>query len=103
MALLDKMVLASLPWIPRPLMRRLAARYIAGEQLSDAISKLAELARRGHPGILDILGEGIESEAEARAVAAAYRHAAAEVAGAGLDCYVSVKPTHLGLALREEL
>jgi proline dehydrogenase len=103
MALLDKMVLASLPWIPRPLMRRLASRYIAGEELSDALSKLAELARGGHPGILDILGEGIENEGEARSVAAAYREAAGEVARAGLDAYMSVKPTHLGIALREEL
>ena len=103
MALLDKLVLASLPWVPRPLMRRLASRYIAGETLEQALAKLAELARRGHPGILDVLGENVADEREARAVADAYVGAASALAARGLDCYVSVKPTHVGLTMREDL
>lgn len=103
MALLDRIVLSTLPWIPRPVMRRLASRYIAGEELGEALARLRELAGRGFPGILDVLGEGIASEAEAREVARTYRAAADEIARAGLDCYVSVKPTHVGLGLSEEL
>jgi proline dehydrogenase len=103
MALLDRIVLSTLPWIPTPVMRRLASRYIAGEELDDALAKLRRLSERGFPGILDVLGEGITSEAEARKVAETYRHAAGEIARAGLDCYVSVKPTHVGLGLSEGL
>lgn len=103
MALFQKLVLASLPWIPRPVMRRLASRYIAGETLDEALDTLAELARRGHPGILDILGENIADEREARTVAASYCEAASAIAAHGLDCYVSVKPTHVGLTMREDL
>jgi len=97
----EKLVLASLPHVPGVLMRRLAARYIAGETLEEAIAKLAELARRGHPGILDILGEHVEDEAAARAAASEYAAAAEAIANARLDAYVSVKPTHFGLALDE--
>ncbi len=101
--MVQKLVLASLPYIPRPLMRRLASRYIAGETLEEALAKLLALARRGYPGILDILGENIASESEAREVAARYRAAADALAGQGLDAYVSVKPTHLALTMNERL
>jgi proline dehydrogenase len=103
MAMVQKLVLASLPYVPKPVMRRLASRYIAGETLEEALSKLAELARRGHPGILDILGENIADEAEARDVAKNYRGAADSVAAARLDAYVSVKPTHMALMMNEAL
>jgi proline dehydrogenase len=100
---LNRIVLSTLPYVPRPFMRRIAARYIAGEELSDALARLEALARRGHPGILDVLGEGIADEREARAVAQHYGAAAEAVARQRLDCYVSVKPTHVGLSISEDL
>jgi proline dehydrogenase len=103
MSALDRAALAALPLLPRWLMRRLAARYIAGEELSDALRKLADLRARGHSGILDVLGEDVLDEAAARAVLGGYRTAASALAEKKLDCYVSVKPTHLGLRLGEEL
>jgi len=101
--LIEKLVLASLPYVPGALMRRLAARYIAGETLEEATAKLAELSRRGYPGILDILGEHVEDATAARAAARTYGEAAEALASERLDAYVSVKPTHLGLALDEAL
>jgi proline dehydrogenase len=103
MSVLDRAALATLPALPTWLMRRLAARYIAGEELADALSKLGELRARGFAGILDVLGEDVLDEAAARAVAEGYRAAASAVAARGLDCYVSIKPTHLGLRLSEGL
>ncbi|MSR63836.1 MAG: proline dehydrogenase [Planctomycetes bacterium] len=103
MSLLDRAALSTLPMLPRWLMRKLASRYIAGEELSDALIKLAELQQRGFAGIIDVLGEDVLDEGAARAVGAAYRTAASALAQRKLDCYVSVKPTHLGLRLSEEL
>jgi len=103
MALFTKPVLLVLPFVPKPVLRRLAARYIAGETLPEALERLAQLARAGHPGILDILGENVRDEREARAVVATYRAASDALAQRKLDCYVSVKPTHVGLTLREGL
>jgi proline dehydrogenase len=99
----EQLVLASLPYIPRPIMRRLASRYIAGERLEDALAKLTDLARRGYPGILDILGENVATPEAARSASRAYAEGASALAAAGLDAYVSVKPTHLGLALDEAM
>jgi len=100
---LTRIVLATLPLVPKQLMRKIASRYIAGETLQEALARLTDLAQRGHPGIIDVLGEGIADEREARAVAANYVEAARAVAAAKLDCYVSVKPTHVGLTISEDL
>ncbi len=100
---LERLVLGTLPFVPRPIMRRMASRYFAGEELADAIAELGRLHRAGHPGIIDLLGEHVEHEEEARRVLVEYRRAADAVAREHLDAYVSVKPTHFGLALSEEL
>ncbi|MBL8862659.1 MAG: proline dehydrogenase family protein [Planctomycetes bacterium] len=101
--MLTRIVLATLPYVPKFVMRRIAARYIAGETLPEALERLRSLQARGHAGILDVLGEGISDERQARAVAAEYCQAATALAAAGLDCYVSVKPTHVGLTISEDL
>lgn len=103
MNLFDQLAIASLPLIPTPIMRRLAGRYIAGEALEEAIDCLRDLQRRDHPGVIDLLGEDVRDAAEARRVAHDYRDASDAVQRAGLDAYVSVKPTHVGLELSEEL
>jgi proline dehydrogenase len=103
MAVIEKPLLWALPHVPAMLMRRLASRYIAGETLLEALQRLRQLAEAGHPGILDILGEDVFSEPVARTVAGEYAQAARAVAARGLDVYVSVKPTHLGLRCSERL
>lgn len=103
MQLLNRPVLALMPFIPTPIMRRLALRYIAGESLESALVRLEELKQRGFPGVLDLLGERVETEAEARTVATTYVGAAQAAVERGLDAYASVKPTHVGLHLDEGL
>lgn len=84
-------------------MKPLASRYIAGETLAQALDSMESLKQKGHPTILDILGEDVEGEAAARAVAEAYVEAAREVAKRSIDAYVSIKPTHFGLRTNPEL
>jgi proline dehydrogenase len=99
----ERAILAVLPHVPKPILRRVASRYIAGETLASAIERLKTLAAKGHSGILDILGEDVTGEAQASAVISEYRAAADAVAAAKLACYVSVKPTHCGLRTSEKL
>jgi proline dehydrogenase len=103
MSVFDRLAIASLPLIPRPVMRRLASRYIAGERLEDALAKLAELRAQGFGGIVDLLGEDVHDAAQARAVLGSYVEIGRAVRARGLDAYVSVKPTHLGLRLSAQL
>ncbi len=101
--MLSQLVARSLPLVPGPIMRRLSKRYIAGESLEEALASLEQLRDEGYSGILDILGEEISSEARARRVAEDYCEAAKALAQRKLDAYVSIKPTHVGLELSEEL
>lgn len=103
MGLVHAVVLAVLPHVPRPIMRRLSARYIAGETLEEALQRLESLRAQGYPGILDILGEDVEDQAHARAVVRAYQQALDALAARRLDAYVSIKPTHMGLRISEPL
>lgn len=103
MGLLHQAVMRTLPLVPTPVMRRLSARYIAGETLEEALAALDRFRAAGFAGVLDVLGEDVADEAEARGVVDTYAAAAARIEAAGLDAYVSVKPTHLGLRLGEDL
>lgn len=103
MGFLHQLIVSTLPLIPRPIMRRLSARYIAGETLAEALTRLEQARARGFGGVLDILGEDVTSEAEARAALASYKAGASALAERDLDAYVSVKPTHVGLKISREL
>jgi len=103
MGLIHASVVSLLPLLPRPVMRFLSRRYIAGETLEAALGRLQGLAAEGYAGILDILGENVVDEATAREVIGDYREAADAIAELGLEAYVSVKPTHVGLLLSEDL
>lgn len=101
--MLNRLLVQGLGLVPTPIMRRLSARYIAGEKLEDAMRALRELAAEGYSGVFDILGEGIRSREEASQTADEYIRGAEAIAEAGLDAYVSIKPTHLGLNSDESL
>lgn len=101
--MLHKLLISTMPLVPRFLMRQIAGKYIAGETQDEALLELAKQAKAGYPGIFDILGEGCGSEAHARAAAASYREGASAIAAAGLDAYISIKPTHMGLDTDESL
>lgn len=100
---IERAVLATLPHVPKPIMRRFADPYIAGETMEEAVAQLRQLQARGFPGVLDCLGEDVADEAEAREAFTIYRDGADAVKAADLDCYVSVKPTHFGLRLSKDL
>lgn len=103
MGILDRFVIATLPAVPRPIMRRLSNRYIAGETLQEALARLNDLKSQGYPGVLDLLGEDVTDEQAARDVAMTYASGASAISEAALDAYVSIKPTHFGLRISEEL
>src|ERR671919_1664771 len=86
-----------LPAVPKPVVRRLSGRYIAGESLADALAVVSTLNAAGKKATLDVLGEEVETREEAEAIHAEYERALAEIDAQGLDANVSVKLTALGL------
>ncbi len=103
MALLDRAIVRLLPAVPRPLVQKLSARYIAGPSLADARRVVAELNAQGKLATVDVLGEEITQASEAEAIADEYVAALDAFERDGLDANVSVKPTGLGLKLDYDL
>jgi proline dehydrogenase len=96
-SLLDSAIVRALPAVPKPVVRRLSARYIAGPELSDARRVVAELNAAGKRATVDVLGEEITHPDEAGAITRAYLDMLDAIDDDGLDSNVSVKLTGLGL------
>jgi proline dehydrogenase len=84
-------------------MRLGAARFVAGETLDAAVPVLRRLNERGLLTNTTLLGEGVTDAAETQAVVAEYTAILDRIERERLQTNVSVKLTHLGLALGEEL
>jgi proline dehydrogenase len=83
--------------------RRMAARFIAGEELQDALEVIRRLNAEGFMVTLDLLGESVKETAEAEAACQAYLHLLDRLAVERLNSHVSLKLTQLGLAIEEGL
>jgi proline dehydrogenase len=99
LALLDRALVRLLPAVPRPVVRRIADRYIAGEEIDDAVATVSELNAEGKTATIDVLGEEIHNAEEAQQIVDAYGDAIEAIGEHGLDANVSIKPTALGLKL----
>ncbi|MEN3341879.1 MAG: proline dehydrogenase [Actinomycetota bacterium] len=103
MTLLDRAIVRLLPAVPKPVVRIFSARYIAGPSVDDAVAVVIRLNGEGKMATVDVLGEEITREDEARAIAQAYRDVFARIEHDRLDSNVSVKLTALGLDLSYDL
>ncbi len=83
--------------------RRLAARFIAGENLEDALRTVRRLTGDGFEVTLDYLGESVQEAAAAEEACRVYQAILDRLAADGVRSHVSVKLTQLGLALDEAL
>lgn len=85
------------------LAKRFARRFVAGEALDDALGAVRALNATGITASLDLLGESVTNEREARAAGAAYLDMLDRLHQQKLNANVSVKLTAMGLDISEEL
>jgi proline dehydrogenase len=79
-----------------PTLSKAAHRFIAGEQLDEAVDAAVQLSAVGIAGLLDLVGEGVTDHAGAQGATAEYLAAVEAIAERGLDATISVKLTQLG-------
>jgi proline dehydrogenase len=96
---LDRAIVRALPAVPRPVVKRLSSRYIAGTTLAEACQAVRELNVDGKEATLDVLGEEVTLREEAVGLRDAYRRALDTIEEDGLRSNISVKLTALGLKL----
>jgi proline dehydrogenase len=80
-----------------------ASRFVAGETLDTALAAVKQLNSRGITATLDLLGESVRNEGEARESARQYLQMMDEIRKQKLDANASVKLTAMGLDISEEL
>lgn len=83
--------------------RKMASRFVAGETISTAVDAVAQLNAKGISASLDLLGESVHSEAEARATGRQYLEILDRIHEHKLDANVSVKLTALGQDISDDL
>jgi proline dehydrogenase len=83
--------------------RQMASRFVAGETIATALDAVAQLNAKGISASLDLLGESVHSEGEARATGRQYLELLDRIAERKLNANVSVKLTALGQDISDAL
>jgi proline dehydrogenase len=96
------LIVKGLPLVPRPIVRRVASRYVAGESLESAMATVKRLADEGAMSTLDLLGEAVTERERATAAVVEYERMLDEIAVRALPSNISIKPSLLGLGVDEE-
>jgi proline dehydrogenase len=103
MSLFDNLVRYGMPFVPKPIVGKVAQRYVAGEEVSDAVRTIRELNDEGAMATVDVLGEEIHDSAKAKIAVDQYLGLLETIDTENLDSNVSIKPTMLGLKIDEEM
>ena len=80
-----------------------ASRFVAGETIEEALDAVRALNARGITASLDLLGESVTDEREAREAGRQYLHMLDRIHERKLDANVSVKLTAMGQDISEDL
>ncbi|MBA3717708.1 MAG: proline dehydrogenase family protein [Actinobacteria bacterium] len=100
---LDRAIVRLLPAIPKPIVRKVSNRYIAGATLEDACRVVSRLNEAGKMATIDVLGEHLDSPDQARALVHEYDTVFDAIERNGLDSNVSIKLTALGLTIDRDV
>ena len=102
-SLFDRLVVGTLPIVPKPVVRTFARRYVAGESLDDAVRTVRELEAEGAMATIDVLGESVTRKEQTVETREEYLRVLDEIVANRLPANVSVKPTALGLSIDPQL
>ena len=103
MSLFDKMIVWSLPLVPKPIVGYFSKTYIAGSGIEDAVHVIKNLNSNGMMATMDLLGEESKEEKKAHQAAEEYVNILKTIDDENLNSNVSVKPTQMGLLIDKEM
>jgi proline dehydrogenase len=103
MSLFDSLIKHGMPLVPKPIVGKVARRYVAGESLADAVAEIRALNDEGAMATVDVLGEEVNEHGKAQDAVGEYVRLVEEIDRQGLDANISIKPTLLGLKIDEQL
>jgi proline dehydrogenase len=83
--------------------KRLTTRFVAGENIEEAIATIREINARGCTASFDHLNESVSSPAETIDEVNEYLQVLSRISESGIDSNVSIKLTQFGLEIDAEL
>jgi proline dehydrogenase len=99
---LNKIIVNITELLPKSLVRIFAGKYIAGEELQNAIDLTKKLNSNGIYATIDVLGEAIKNKEEAIEAKKKCLEVLEAIEINGLLANLSIKPTQMGLAIEED-
>ena len=100
---LNLLLIKTITLMPKSIVRVFAGKYVAGENHSTALSTVKSLNHQGFAATIDILGEHIKDRIQAKEIVLEYIDLYDEIAENNLDCNISIKPSHIGLDISENI
>jgi len=97
--MLNQLIINMMPFIPKGIIHHVAKRYIAGDELSDAVRVTKDFSRLGGMTTVDVLGEFVSSKERALHEKGMSSLVIDAIIENKLPTYLSVKPTSLGLGI----
>jgi proline dehydrogenase len=102
MNLANQLILSIIRLLPRPVVRRFAMRYIAGEQLDDTVRVVRALNSKKIMGTIDVLGENVSTREESSTAIRECEEVLHSINKNRIDANLSIKLTQFGLKIDEE-
>lgn len=96
---LNKLIIQAMHFIPKSIIRRVSRRYIAGDELADAIRVTKQIMQLGGMTTIDVLGEFVTNREMALHEKSMCLKVLEAIKNYDLNSYLSVKPTSLGLGV----
>ena len=101
--LFNQLIITITPFLPRWIVWKIAGRYVAGETSAKALAVVRQLNDKGYSATVDILGEHTNSKSEAAEITREYMNIYDEISKQKLDCNISIKPSHIGHDISNEI
>jgi len=102
MNLANQFILSAIQLLPKPLVKRFAMRYIAGEELDDALRVVKGINSKQMMGTMDVLGENVSTREESLAAVRECEEVLHSINKHHLGANLSIKLTQFGLKIDEE-
>ncbi|MCX7908251.1 MAG: proline dehydrogenase family protein [Ignavibacteria bacterium] len=96
---LNQLIIKTMPLVPKGIIKRISRRYIAGENLEDAVRVTKELMKIGGMSTIDVLGEFVTNKEMALHEKSMCSKVLEAIKENDIESYLSVKPTSLGLGI----
>jgi proline dehydrogenase len=102
MNLFDRLIAASLPITPKPIVRHFARPYLAGETLDDMVRTVGGINAEGFLCAVSILGEFVTQREESEAAVREYKEVLDTIVAQKLNSNIHIKLSHMGMKLDKE-